>query len=121
MTETIEVCPVDDLPPGESIIIDVGEIEVGVFNIDGEFHALYNSCAHQQGPVCEGVLMEQVEAEHTELGALPQERNSGEYMLVCPWHGWSYDVKSGVHTGDEDISVPTFPTSVEEDVVYVEV
>jgi nitrite reductase/ring-hydroxylating ferredoxin subunit len=41
-----EVCPVADLAPGERVIADLDGVEVGVFNVDGEYYALKNDCPH---------------------------------------------------------------------------
>ena len=56
MTRRVDVCPVEELPPGERRIVEVEGLShsVGVFNVDGEFHALANVCPHHLAPLCEG-------------------------------------------------------------------
>ena len=85
------VCPVDELPPGQRKIVDVGGRSIGVFNVGGEFFALLNRCPHQGGPLCTG----------NTLGFL-RSAGVGEFVysrpgevLRCPWHGWEFDVKTG--------------------------
>lgn len=108
----IEVCPVDQLPPGSREIVDVDGREIGVFNVDGEFHAIRNACPHQLAPLAEGVLTGEMTAPAV-----------GEYELVrqgevirCPWHGWQFDLATGesvfnphIRTGTYDVEVETLP------------
>ena len=56
------VCPARELPRGGRRIVDVDGRSIGVFNIDGEYHAVRNICPHQQAPLCEGWLTGTVEA-----------------------------------------------------------
>lgn len=121
MSDRVEICDRDELPPGERTIVDVEGVPIGVFNVDGELFAVLNSCGHQHGPLCEGTLLPDVEAEFTRPGEPVEERVTDERSTIkCPWHGWTYDVKTGAHTGEEDLSVPTFDVAVEGGVVYVE-
>lgn len=122
MSERVEVCPAADLGPGERRIVEAGPLSIGVFNVGGEYHALLNSCRHQHGPVCEGALMPGIIGEYREPGKRVEETLSEEAHVVrCPWHGWTYDVVTGEHTGDADISLPTFDVVSEDGVLYVEV
>jgi len=98
------VCNADEIPAGQarafSIIgKDRSKIEIAVFNIDGEFHALTNVCIHQGGPLSKGTLKDDV--------------------VTCPWHGWKYSVKNGKspHAGGDNVS--SYPVRVSEGKVYV--
>jgi 3-phenylpropionate/trans-cinnamate dioxygenase ferredoxin subunit len=85
------VATVNEIPPGERKIVEVEGRSVGVFNIDGEFFALRNSCPHQGGSLCEGRLTGLLES------SVPGEytyTRKGE-ILRCPWHDWEYDLKTG--------------------------
>ena len=46
----IDVCPVDELPPGHVKIVYAGQISIGVYNLDGEYFALEDRCSHDDGP-----------------------------------------------------------------------
>mgnify|MGYP006301476613 CR=1 FL=1 len=117
----LEVCPVEDLAPGDRVIVEEGELSIGVFNVDGEYHALLNSCMHQYGPVCRGNVRPGIDADQPGLGERVDERWSEEDLVIeCPWHGWSYDLRTGEHTGEPDVALPTFPVVVEDGTVYVE-
>jgi nitrite reductase/ring-hydroxylating ferredoxin subunit len=65
--------------PGERRLVRVGGIEVGVFQLPGGFKAYRNFCPHAGGPVCTGPMFP---AEDTAL-------------IVCPWHGWQFDLATG--------------------------
>ena len=86
------VATVDEIPPGERKIVEIGGRSLGIFNIKGDFYALRNTCPHQGGPLCQGRL----------TGFLMADKPGGEYryerrgeILRCPWHGWEYDVTTG--------------------------
>ena len=87
---------VGELAEGERRVISCDGTEIGVFNVDGELVAWYNQCAHRGGPVCQGRVYHQVREpvdEHGETRMLqhdPKRKN-----IVCPWHGWEYDLKTG--------------------------
>lgn len=90
MTKHI-VATVEELPPGERKIVEVAGRSIGVFNVDGEFYALRNTCPHQGGPLCKGRITGFLESN--EPGDYRYTRR-GE-ILRCPWHGWEFDVKTG--------------------------
>ena len=50
----LDVCPLEDLPPGEVKIVHAGEISVGVYNLNGELYALEERGYHDDGPLAEG-------------------------------------------------------------------
>ena len=85
------VATVDEIPPGERKIVEIGGRVVGIFNINGEFYALRNNCPHTGGPLCEGHLTGFLKS--TVPGEYEYVRK-GE-ILRCPWHGWEFDVKTG--------------------------
>jgi 3-phenylpropionate/trans-cinnamate dioxygenase ferredoxin subunit len=48
-------------------------------------------------------------------------RNSGDYVLRCPWHGYEFEVGSGTCPADpENLRVRSFPVSVEAGIVIIE-
>ncbi len=75
MSELIKVAETSDLQPGEGKTVAVGDRELALFNVDGKFHCVDNTCPHRGGPLGEGML----------------EGN----VVVCPWHGWRFDVSTG--------------------------
>ena len=120
MVERFEICPTDELPPGERTLVQLGNIPVGVFNIDGEYYAVSNHCPHRGGPLCEGDALPAVVAEWKEPGERTEHRVGDDPSIMCPWHGWEFDLESGDHLGDDTITVPTFDVVVEDGELYVD-
>jgi nitrite reductase/ring-hydroxylating ferredoxin subunit len=91
MKTRYEICPIEQLPPGEKVITEIKGFSIGVFNVDGELYALKNDCPHQRAPLCEG-----------RLTGTTEPADAGEYkwgrpgqIIRCPWHGWEFDVTTG--------------------------
>jgi 3-phenylpropionate/trans-cinnamate dioxygenase ferredoxin component len=94
MSEYVAVAKPEDLVPGEGLVVEVNGNEVALFNMNGTFYAIDNMCAHQGGPLGEGLL-------------------EGE-IVVCPWHGWKYNVKSGVCSANPSVKVKTYSVKIED-------
>ena len=77
-------------------IVAEGEIEVGVFRLDGEFYAWRNNCVHQGGPVCQGKILNKVEEllaeDKTSRGLKFSET---DVHIICPWHGYEFNIRTG--------------------------
>jgi len=114
------VCDVADVPDGERVIVDVKGVEVGVINVDGELFAVRNACPHRYGPVCEGKVTNALVGTWPGVGQRLEESMTGDPAIACPWHGWEFDLATGVHLGDADYSVATYDVVVEGDGVYLE-
>jgi nitrite reductase/ring-hydroxylating ferredoxin subunit len=122
------VAPVADIPPGERRIFEVAGRSIGVFNVDGRFFAVRNSCPHQGGPLCLGPTV-----------GLATSRRPGEItytregeILRCPWHGWEFDLETGRSVFDpartrvkgypvevEELQAETFPVEIEQERVVI--
>ena len=97
MAELYKIARVRDVPPGEGRVITVGGVEIALFNVDGSFYALNNTCAHMGGPLAEGEL--------------------DGHVVTCPWHAWHYDVRTGASLTNPEARVAAYPVTVEgEDV-----
>lgn len=104
LAETIDVCTLDDLPPGTRRIVAWEDIEIGVFNCGGELYAIEDRCSHDNGPLAEGELDEQ------------------KCTVECPRHGSLFDLRTGKPlTLPAYVPVETFPVRVEGDIVRLEV
>lgn len=119
--DRVHVDSLGALEPGAKRIVETPRGEVGVFNIDGEFYAITNTCAHQGGPLCEGTVLDDVRGEFRGVGERVAEGFTDEKVIKCPWHGWEYDLDSGDLKGDRTVSLPTYDVVVEDGEVYVRV
>src|SRR4029450_6336131 len=90
------VARVADLPPGSRRIVEVAGRSIGVFNVDGTFHALRDACPHQGAPLClgsvQGTAAPSPPGADTSVGA--RWVREGE-ILRCPGHGWEFDLRPG--------------------------
>jgi 3-phenylpropionate/trans-cinnamate dioxygenase ferredoxin subunit len=100
---TIEVCPLDELPPGSMKLVSAGTVTIGVFNCGGNLYAIEDRCSHDDGPLAEG------------------EWDTESCTVICPRHGSNFDLATG-----RPLSLPayepvdTFPVRVEDGIVKVE-
>ena len=104
-----------DLGAGDALVVELEGREVAVFNLDGEYRALLNWCAHQGGPACEGPLGGTYEATF-DREALEVERRwvRAGRVVTCPWHGWEYDVGTGECLSAPQYRLPTYPVRVDD-------
>ncbi len=117
----MEVAADAEFEPGERRLVETDAgIPIGVFNVEGTYHALLNRCLHQNGPLCEGGIEREVVGEWDGPGERVREQYGDSYVVKCPWHGWEYDVETGTVLHDESLAVPTFDVVVEDGTVYVE-
>ena len=94
--------------------------EIVVLRHEDRFYAYENVCLHMGGPVAEGILIPKVEAILTDDGRQLGERfNPDEMHIVCPWHGWEYDLETGEFMGNRRMKLRKFETQVRGDDVYV--
>ena len=97
----VRVCALNDLPPGAATTVGSGALEVAVFNVDGELFALDNACAHTGGPIVDGLVR--------------------DGTVTCPLHWWRYDLRTGGRRGAEHIRQATYPVTVANDAIFVDV
>ena len=110
-THRYVVAKVNDIPEGGHILCELGGRQVGVFRLDGEFHAVLHRCPHLGGPLCEGTIIGLVESD----GPGDLRLNTERKMLTCPWHGWEFDIKTGQSYFDpKRMRARQYPVSVED-------
>jgi 3-phenylpropionate/trans-cinnamate dioxygenase ferredoxin component len=102
--EIIEVCRVDELPPGEMRLVEWESLEIGVFNCGGNFYAIEDRCSHDDGPLAEG------------------EFDAGTCTVECPRHGSLFDLRTGKpKTLPAYEPVDTFAVIIEDETIKLEV
>lgn len=112
-----EVATTDEFDgDGTRVLTEIDGLEIAVFYLDGEYHALANYCVHQGGPLCEGRITGKMEPG--EDGRSWKYDDDPRYV-VCPWHEWKFDITDGVNVSDQRYVTPTFPTTVKDGVIYV--
>lgn len=99
------------------MIVELEGRSIGIFNVDGRPYALRNACPHQGGPLCAGTV------GGTMLPSDPHRYVYGRHdqVIRCPWHGWEFDIETGVSLFDPGRRVRSYPVTVEEGVLSVDV
>jgi nitrite reductase/ring-hydroxylating ferredoxin subunit len=101
MAEFVKVASLPELPPGSARSVEVKGKTIALFNVQGTVYATDNTCLHQGGPLGEGELQGEV--------------------VICPWHQWEYNVRTGEMMEDSSIRLGTYPVQVEGDAIKVAV
>ena len=118
----VEVGLVEEIPPGaRKIVVPFrGRAGIGVFNVNGNYHALRNLCPHKSGPLCTGRVSGRVvaDAPPTVADANLDLVSDGE-IIRCPWHLWEFEIATGRCLVDPKARVKTYPVVVEEGRVVV--
>ena len=95
----VTVARAEDVAPGTVQRVSAGDLELALVRIGDDFYATAGRCAHLQGPLGEGRV--------------------ADHVLTCPWHGWQYDVRTGLNEFDHAIHVQTYAVRVEDGDVKV--
>jgi len=101
MGDFVKVATKSEIVPGSAKKIEVNGKEVALFNIDGNFYAVDETCSHRGGPLSEGSVEEKV--------------------VTCPWHGWQYDVTTGACLTNPSVSQNKYDVKVEGNDILVSV
>lgn len=111
-----------DIVDGSVAIVETGGLEVGVLRVKGRLCAYENYCLHQGGPVCYGEVLGKQEVVLDEQRRVVGHRfSTGEFHLICPWHGWSFDAETGECVTDRRMHLRRFETVTRDGRVYVRV
>jgi nitrite reductase/ring-hydroxylating ferredoxin subunit len=106
--------------PGRKVIA-LDRFEVAVFKLDGEFFAYLNQCPHMGGPVCQGKMIAKVDeiiAEDRTSKGMAFSRT--RMHIVCPWHAYEFDIRTGVHPGNVRARLRKVPVAISEGDVIVD-
>ncbi|HXG50717.1 MAG TPA: Rieske (2Fe-2S) protein [candidate division Zixibacteria bacterium] len=101
MGSFVKVCKTTDIPDGKARSVEVNGKTIAIFNLQGQFYAINDVCGHRGGPLSEGEL-------------------DGK-IVICPWHGWRYDVTSGANELVPDLPTEKFELRVDGEDILVQV
>ncbi|MBS1697760.1 MAG: Rieske (2Fe-2S) protein [Actinobacteria bacterium] len=114
----ITVASLADLRERGKIVVEAGGVEVGLYSVGDELRAWRNLCPHQGGPVCQGKFLPRTIEVVDERKRANPGISAEEKSIVCPWHGFEFDVLTGKHVVQGSIGLIAVPLRVEgEDVV----
>jgi len=122
VADEVFVAQAGEIAEGDRRLVRAGPLVVGVFHIHGRYYAYRNRCVHQGGPVCQGTILGKVEAVLAPDRHVVRERfSSDEIHLVCPWHGYEYDIKTGVCAANPTLRLTAYPVIERDGGIYVRV
>ena len=96
----VKVAELAAFPAGSVAEVTTDGGVFAVCNVEGAVFCVEGTCPHAGGPLGQGTL-------------------NGDF-LVCPWHGWEFDCRTGVNDFDEDVQLKTFPVSIENQQIMVD-
>lgn len=106
MSDWVDVAGVDEIPPGKGKVVDVDDVPIAVYNIDGEYYAVEDTCTHEELPILDS-------------GLEPEEVLDGN-EVVCPHHGARFCVNTGEAMAPPAYEpLATFPVRVESGRIQV--
>ena len=88
-----------ELPEGQGRTIAVGKEAIAVFNLSGHYYAIDDACTHEDAPLGEG----EVRSHH----------------VVCPYHDWVFDIRTGACLSEPDRPVGCFSTKLHAGFVWI--
>lgn len=101
-TETVHIGPLDDLPPGALAYVEIEGLPIALANVAGQVFAFGDACRHEGGPLSAGVLIDDT--------------------ITCPWHGWTYNVRTGKSIVPPiGLRIPTYPVRIVDDQIYIDI
>jgi nitrite reductase/ring-hydroxylating ferredoxin subunit len=118
--EDVFVAEESELEEGGRRIVEHNGVQVGVLRANGKLVAYRNVCPHQGGPVCDGLLIHKVEEVIDERRCYRGMRFDEKTLhIVCPWHGWEFDVSTGACAGDGKLKLVAYKVITKDRRVYV--
>jgi nitrite reductase/ring-hydroxylating ferredoxin subunit len=96
-----QVAKVSEIPPGQLREVEVKGQTYVICNLDGNFYAIGGVCPHMGGPLGQGELQ--------------------QTHVVCPWHGWEFDCRTGENDFDPTITAGSYTVKVEDGAIYLDV
>jgi 3-phenylpropionate/trans-cinnamate dioxygenase ferredoxin subunit len=99
-TEFMSVARVDEIQPGERMIVEYGRSWVVIFNVNGTYYAIEDLCTHDDGPLAEGEL--------------------AGCIITCPRHGATFDITNGkVLSAPAFVDVPSYEVRIAGDDIQI--
>lgn len=97
----VRVADVGEIPEGHGALFEASGRAVAVFNVGaGRFYATSPHCPHEDGPLAEGWI-------------------EGD-VVVCPWHGWDFELKTGRCRVDDSLAIGVYDVRVRDGGVEVD-
>lgn len=102
MSDFVKIATVGEIPVNGSKLVEIEDVRIAVFNLDGTYYAIEDVCTHDGGPLVEGEV-------------------TNDCQVECPRHGARFDIRTGAA-----LSMPafeatnTYAVEVDGDDIFVE-
>jgi nitrite reductase (NADH) small subunit len=116
-----KIAKVSELKELEPRIVKVRELNIAIYKHKDRFYAYLDRCPHQGGPPCEGGVVGNVECEVSPSGARKEFTSTERYNILCPWHGFDFDLETGVCKSNQKYRLRSYRVVAEGDDVLVDV
>lgn len=107
-----------DLAPGARRIVEASPFSIGIFYVDGRYHAVRNHCPHEGAELCRGKLTG-TNLPNDTPGTYEWGRDN--LIIRCPWHQWEFDLETGRHLASDRCRVRVFNVIEENGALFVEI
>lgn len=77
MATWVEVGRIEDVPPGHAARVEIDDVPVAIFNLDGELFCLDDTCSHAEASLSDGDL------------------DTSRCAIECPLHGSAFSLRTG--------------------------
>ena len=107
--------PLADAPDeGRVVMLDLAGHRVGLYRVNGAYHALADRCPHRGAPLCGGRIATPIEA-----GPGGLTLGAPHSIVRCPWHKWEFEIATGKSLVDDKLRVRCYAVRLEGDEVVV--
>ncbi len=101
MAVWVRLCSIWEAPaPGAAMETEAHGVAICLANVNGTLSGMDNWCPHRRAPLGQGTV-------------------EGE-SVMCPWHAWAFNTKTGIADPPERAKVDVFPVKTEGDDVLVQ-
>ena len=98
----IELCNADEVAPGTALMVEIDDLVLAVFNVEGQFYVTDDLCTHGPGSLSEGYIEDDV--------------------VECNFHNGQFNIRTGeVVSPPCMVPIKTYPTLVVDGKVTIEV
>lgn len=102
MPKWIDIGIPTEIANQECKIIEIDNIPIAIFNLDGDFYAIQDNCPHQHLPLADGLVE--------------------DCNITCPYHGAKFNLKTGELLAPPACdNLTTYPTRVVDGKIQIEV
>ena len=101
MAKLVKVTETKNLAPGNAAAFDVEGQTIAVFNVNGTFYAIDDTCPHMGASLSGGYLQNGI--------------------VTCPWHAWRFRLKDGAWADNPRIKIGCYSVRVEGEEIQVQV